>query len=287
MKQIIELEQGKVGEYLLISDIHLDNPKCNRKLLKRHLDQALSKNAKVFINGDLFCAMQGNKDRRASKADIMVRHLGVNYFDLIVQDAMDFFAPYKDILCMVGYGNHETSVVKHNETDILARFVHSFNERYSVNVQLGGYGGWIKIRAVRAKGATKMFAIKYMHGWGGGGPVTKSLIQDNRIKVRTEGADLIWKGHIHDYVLTATISERFNGNINSVDLVNTWQLSTPTYKEEYGDGTKGFHIERGRPPKPLGGAWLKLELNRIQKQTGPDTYDFLRLMPTITATDMM
>jgi hypothetical protein len=30
----------------------------------------------------------------------------------------------------------------------------------------------------------------------------------------------------------------------------------PTYKEEYGDGSGGYHIEKGRPPKPLGGAWL-------------------------------
>jgi UDP-2,3-diacylglucosamine pyrophosphatase LpxH len=65
VKQIITFEQQRTQEYLLISDIHLDNPKCRRDLLKRHLDQAMEKKAPVFINGDLFCAMQGNKDRRA------------------------------------------------------------------------------------------------------------------------------------------------------------------------------------------------------------------------------
>jgi hypothetical protein len=28
---------------------------------------------------------------------------------------------------------------------------------------------------------------------------------------------------------------------------------TGTYKEEYGDGSKGWHVERGAPPKPVGG----------------------------------
>ena len=262
MKQIITIEQGKEAEYLLISDLHLDNPKCKRKLLTRHLDQAKEKGAKVFINGDLFCAMQGNKDRRASKADLMVRHLGMNYFDLIVDDAIEFFTPYKDIIAMVGYGNHETSIIKHNETDLLSRFVYSFNERNKANIELGGYGGWIKIRCNDHGNHYVNYIIKYIHGWGGGGPVTKSLIQDNRMKVRTEGADLIWKGHIHDYVATPTVVESYERSRNDVILHTVWHLSTPTYKEEYGEGTGGFHVERGRGPKPLGGAWLKVRTNR-------------------------
>jgi hypothetical protein len=283
MKQIIEIEQGKEAEYLLISDLHLDNPKCDRKLLKRHLDQAKAKGAKILINGDFFCAMQGNKDRRASKADIMTRHLGYNYFDLIVEDAIEFFAPYKENLAMIGYGNHETSIIKHNETDILARFVHTYNERYKASVQLGGYGGWIKIRCADRGSSYKVFAIKYFHGSGGGGPVTKSLIQDNRIKVRTEGADLIWKGHIHDYVATPTRCEVFDSNKMRVNLKSVWHLSTPTYKEEFNEGTKGWHVETGKGPKPLGGAWLKLVLERRQE----NGTDILYAHPIITPTDWM
>ena len=39
---------------LHISDVHWDNPKCDRTLFKRHLDQALELNAPVFIYGDFF-----------------------------------------------------------------------------------------------------------------------------------------------------------------------------------------------------------------------------------------
>jgi UDP-2,3-diacylglucosamine pyrophosphatase LpxH len=52
---------------LLISDIHWDNPKCKRDLLKRHLDQAVEQGADILFNGDTFCLMQGAYDPRKSK----------------------------------------------------------------------------------------------------------------------------------------------------------------------------------------------------------------------------
>ena len=43
-------------------------------------------------------------------------------------------------------------------------------------------------------------------------------------------------------------------------------MNTGTYKEEYGDGSKGWHVERGAPPKPVGGRIL--ELNLTLKHSG-------------------
>jgi len=50
---IFNVPEGE-KKVLLISDIHWDNPHCDRKLLKKHLDEALEINADVLINGDLF-----------------------------------------------------------------------------------------------------------------------------------------------------------------------------------------------------------------------------------------
>ena len=38
-------------------------------------------------------------------------------------------------------------------------------------------------------------------------------------------------------------------------------MITGTYKEEYGDANHGWHIERGAPPKPLGGRILTIRTN--------------------------
>ena len=41
-------------------------------------------------------------------------------------------------------------------------------------------------------------------------------------------------------------------------------MITGTYKEEYGDGSKGWHVERGAPIKPVGGRILVLSIERKQ-----------------------
>ena len=40
-------------------------------------------------------------------------------------------------------------------------------------------------------------------------------------------------------------------------------MITGTYKEEYGDGSKGWHVERGAPPKPVGGRILVIDTKRF------------------------
>ena len=74
---------------------------------------------------------------------------------------------------------------------------------------------------------------------------------------------MVWMGHVHeDHELTYTV-ERMSHN-NYVHLKEVLMVRTATYKEEYGDekdgyGAKGWMVERGSPPKPLGGRWLNLE----------------------------
>jgi len=41
-------------------------------------------------------------------------------------------------------------------------------------------------------------------------------------------------------------------------------MITGTYKEEYGDGSKGWHVERGAPVKPIGGRMMILGVDRAR-----------------------
>jgi hypothetical protein len=250
---------------LLISDIHWDNPHCNRDLLKKHLDQALAIKADILFNGDTFCLMQGAYDPRKSKNDIRPEHNKTNYLDAVVNDAIDWFSPYAHLIKVVGYGNHETNILKRAETDVIDRFVFGLNSKNGTNVEVGGYGGWIVYNFRRAEsGGMTAYKIKYMHGFGGGGAVTRGVIQFNRMSTFVEGADMIWMGHVHeDHELTYTI-ESLN-NHNKVKLKDVLMVRTPTYKEEYQEGTGGWHVERGAPPKPLGGRWLEMHPERIRK----------------------
>ena len=51
--------------FLLTSDIHFDNPKCDRKLYFKHMDAAKETDSGVFCFGDFFCMMQSRSDKRA------------------------------------------------------------------------------------------------------------------------------------------------------------------------------------------------------------------------------
>jgi len=250
---------------LLISDIHWDNPHCNRELLKKHLDQALAINADILFNGDTFCLMQGAYDPRKSKNDIRPEHNKTNYLDAVINDAIDWFSPYAHLIKVVGYGNHETNILKRAETDVIDRFVFGLNSKNGTNVEVGGYGWWIVYNFKRAEsGGMTAYKIKYMHGFGGGGPVTRGVIQFNRMSTFVEGADMIWMGHVHeDHELTYTI-ESLNAN-NKVKLKDILMVRTPTYKEEYQDGKGGWHTERGSAPKTLGGRWLEMHPERVRK----------------------
>jgi hypothetical protein len=255
-------EETKV---LLISDLHWDNPKCDRALLKKHLDEALKGNHDVLINGDLFCLMQGAYDPRKSKSDIREEHNVANYFDAIINTAVDWFAPYAHLIKFIGYGNHETAILKRQETDIIERFVTLLNYKCQSNVQVGGYGGWVRVHFADSVNS-KSFNIKYMHGFGGGGAVTRGTIQHNRMSVNVEGADAIWMGHVHeDYEMTYTVE--FLSNQDTVLQRDILMIRTSAYKEEYGDGSKGWHIERGASPKPIGGRWLILKPYRGKNET--------------------
>jgi hypothetical protein len=255
---VIVVEGRKTEQYLLISDIHFDNPKCDRKLLKRDLDEAISRGAKILMNGDLFCVMQGLSDKRHVKSDLMERHKGANYFDLVIEDAVEFFAPYAKNIIMAGYGNHETAVLKRQEHDILNNFCYRMRVEHGSSIQLGGYGGWVVFQ-LEDKGHRCSFKMKYFHGEGGGGPVTKGAIKHQRKQASVHGADIIWQAHIHELQEDTSVVEVLEASPRGgykIKLRDVQHVRTSTYKEEYGDGTKGWHPERGAPPKPLGGYWL-------------------------------
>jgi len=272
-------------EFLLISDLHWDNPHCDRGLLKNHLDEAVKRNAAIILNGDTYCCMGGKYDRRADKSLIRPEHNTDRYFDAIVDTSVEWFAPYAKNILLIGYGNHETAIIKHGETDLLQRFASTLNYATGSAVQVGGYGGTIDIRVLHDTIRGVNFVVHYYHGSGGGGPVTKGVIQDQRLLAGTEGYDLTWMGHVHELYYHQNMVHRYDRSTKTLIQKPIHQLRTATYKEEWDGGYMGFHTERGRGPKPLGGYWLKLETSRntSKDNKGPE----LQVHATFTPADRL
>jgi hypothetical protein len=246
---------------LCASDRHHDNIYCNWDLEKKHLEKARERGALICDFGDLFCAMQGKYDPRSNMDDLRPEDKVTNYFPTIVEHAVDFYKPYHENWLLLGHGNHETSILKRNHIDLTSDFVSRLNSS-GANAFVGGYGGWVRFMFHINK--TKQLAInmKYHHGAAKNpdAQVTRSVIQTNRQAVYQPDANIIANGHSHDaYTLPIARETLSQAGVPGHDIL--WFIRTPGYKDEYGDGSKGYHIEQGKPPKPIGCVWLHFMCN--------------------------
>ncbi len=252
----VTLKKGeKDFDIFIAPDHHWDNPKCDRKLLKKHLDEAMEKEAIIILPGDTFCLMQGKWDPRRSKKDIRPEHNVHNYLDAVINDAIEWYKPYSKNM-ILGNGNHETAILKNLETDVLERFAGGLGN----NVPVMGYQGWVIFKLMQPNGINVKTTIKlyFHHGYGGGGAVTRGQISMSRHMMAVEGADIITQGHIHEKSNTEVMMHYMDDNTNSMSakIRSVLLVQSSTYKQEYTEG--GFHIEKGRPAKPLGGNFVRV-----------------------------
>jgi hypothetical protein len=218
--------------------------------LKRLLDEAMVLNAPIFIYGDFFCAMQGKYDPRASKGDIRPEHQVVNYLDALVDTAAEWLKPYAKNIVMIANGNHETSIAKRAETLLTDRLCYKIRSDGGI-AQEAGYQGFIRWHF--ETGDRKDYETWFQHhGFGGGGPVTKGMIDFNRMASWYE-ADVYLAGHIHR--LNKDRSSRYylskSGKLQE-RVVDFIRMST--FKRENIEPF-GWGVEKGHGPRSIGGWW--------------------------------
>jgi len=250
--------------FLLASDIHLDNPKCDRALLGKHLNEMRDRDGHALFFGDVLCLMQGKRDRRGSKGDIRPEHLGSNYFDLVFDESAQWLKPWQQRILLMSDGNHETAVISNQEIDPLQNVVRLMRDSGAATEHMG-YQGFVRfVFAKRDGGGVRRCTLFFHHGaWGG--IITKGTMGGGRYASVAPDADLIVNGHNHERTIVAHPCYRLAEN-GAVWVEQRWHLQTGTYKHEFG-GTGGWAVERIVMPKSLGGIWLTL---RPRKRGGVD-----------------
>ena len=257
---------------LLSSDRHHDSTHANWSLERKHLEQVVNRGASWIDCGDLFDCMGGRADWRHSKGDLREEYaMAPDYFDAIVRDAANFYAPFSRHSVVIGRGNHEQSVLKRNEVDLIDRLAAHMTQLSGHSVYAGGYGGFVRY-SVTIFGTERMaWTLRYFHGSGGGGPMTHGVLATRRMASWSD-ADVIVSGHTHDHWslrLQRETLEHSKGRW-SIRLRDQFHIRLPSYKCEWGDAHSGWHIETGKPPKPVGATWMRLFLVR---EDGPDKID--------------
>jgi hypothetical protein len=164
----------------------------------------------------------------------------------------NFFMRRKGLICVTG----NSAILKNHETNLTERLAQSLREKTKAACPVTGYTGWIRFQ-FDIGGRRTSRTLWHMHGYGGGGPVTVDNIQAQRQNAYIEGADFMWSGHVHERWVRE-FSKVGLSNDGEVKQRSLWYIKSATYKSEYGSGSGGWHVETGKPPKPLGAWWLKL-----------------------------
>jgi hypothetical protein len=266
------VRSGDRRRICLLSDLHWDHAACRLDLLKQLLEEAKEMDSPVFLFGDTFDAMQGKWDPRASQDGLRPEHRGGDYLDLLVETAVEWFEPYRDVIAFISPGNHEASIRKRHETDLTSRLVGGLRKAGARTIQ-GSYWGFISLHIWTGKRTLgNRRVMHYTHGSGGGGEVTRGLIDHSR----TRGmylADVYISGHIHrrnsEENILATLSP--GGNVYYQQQLF---LRSSCWKDE---SQSEWHSGiMGRGPRPIGGWWLEIH---VDKRGKGDNYQIAKMVP--------
>lgn len=219
---------GKPTKLGLFSDIHIDSPDCDKETLKQHLDFCLKDQRYILINGDLFDAILLKDAKRAVPSNTERRD---NQLNVKLEETAHFLDPYKDQILFMGRGNHEDSCIKFNGLDLLQMLTVMLNAGNKHQIVYGNYANFLRFTWLNSHNKTILkYDIYAHHGAGGNAPVTKGMIDFNRI-AKGVNADLIWTGHKHNSIVDYSDPIMYIEQNGNVVLKNRQCIQTPSYQK--------------------------------------------------------
>jgi hypothetical protein len=123
-------------------------------------------------------------------------------------------------------------------------------------LNLGRYAGYIRIQIHRNDRDLGSIIIAYHHGFGGSAPVTRGVIQTNRMAISYPDADIVWAGHTHTEYYLSIARQRID-NRNNVSRSEQVHIRSPGYKNDTDSGC-GWAVEKGFMPQSMGAWWLRI-----------------------------
>lgn len=212
----------------LFSDIHWDSPDCDKETLTQHLNYCHLDGRYILINGDFFDAILLGDKKRATPS--VIEHKD-NQLNVKLEEAAHFLTPYKENILFMGRGNHESSILKYNGLDLLQMLTTLLNAGEKHKIQYGNYANFIRFNWIKTNQKSVLhYDIFAHHGAGGSAPVTKGMIDFNRLSAGVN-TDLIWIGHKHNAVMDYSSPVMYVDQTGKVILKNRQIIQTPSYQK--------------------------------------------------------
>ncbi|MBO5704933.1 MAG: hypothetical protein J6R99_02855 [Alphaproteobacteria bacterium] len=212
----------------LFSDPHIDSPNFDEPTFVEHAQYCINDGRYMLFGGDMFDAIIRTDHKRAVNS---LLETGDNQLNIKLDKAYELLKPYQEQILFMGRGNHEESVLKYNGVDLLEMLAKILNAGKKHQIVVGNYANFIRFNFRDARGKTAAhYDIYQHHGMGGSAPVTKGMIDFNRI-AKGVNADLIWIGHKHQAVIDASDPIMYLDQNGNVVIKNRQCIMTPSYQK--------------------------------------------------------
>lgn len=184
---------------MFFGDPHIDAAAHARQLFIDDLKRCQNDGDIGVIMGDVWSAILPRDLKRYTEGRHGERRDGI--INGYIDQAFELLSPYVNCIDVILLGNHETAVIKHHHVDMTALLIDRLNavkesgKLENGRIAYGGYTCYVQLQFVKSSHSTSNIVWLH-HGKGGGAPVTKGMIDANRIMV-TRGADVYVIGHKH------------------------------------------------------------------------------------------
>lgn len=252
----VDCSDSHVSEFDVFhcSDIHFDSKHCKRETFLTHLEEAVERGAFICIYGDVFDLMGAKRDPRSVTGDIRPEYTRANYLDEVVQDVYEHLKPFVNNILLISAGNHETSIVKHKETDPLRRLVFMLNEHCEHNIIEGAYAGYIIWRSTNKGGSMASWVEHFHHGYGGNAKRSKGILNVDIDLKQAPSADLVIRGHIHQkWTKTETVERVETTKGIRIKPTKVLYLQLGSYKDDVTDVPHGWAKQKHFDTPEIGG----------------------------------
>jgi hypothetical protein len=255
---------------LAIADLHLDSVRTNRKWVKNVFDQVVDRQGFIMIFGDLLDIMQAKGDPRGDKREVNPTYCvpGKCYFDLVVEDIVEFLLPYRTRLALISPGNHESNIEKRGEWDPITMIVRDLKRGGHCNVQRGGYAGNIRFSYINALKTAKnpRFGRRenyidgaYHHGSGIG-------TEPKRVRFSQENPDckFLIIGHHHQEMMKPLFQDRIT-NEGKRHRERVHFICLGSAKDDRQDSYDGYATEKFHALTMPSANWIESYWDRIRR----------------------
>lgn len=235
-RDVVQFRTNKKNFSIIwVADAHFDSTKSKLKKLQNYLDE--HKDVFIIVGGDSLDVMQGRNDKRSAKGSNQFN--SNDYFNQVINYVKkEFHDRYKDRIITWNRGNHDNSIIRINEIDLIQLIC-------GTETPMGNISGYIKVMCAPAGNTKNVYSklIYYQHIPDSGGQRSKGMLSVDTIKSKFPSADIYVTEHIHQTWIHNFDVEHVSkqGNVN---FVNKWFIQAPSLKDEHDTERNGFYHEK-------------------------------------------